>query len=97
MIAAQGAYYVTLRDMPEAQVLSVQPHKLLGLVGQGQPIERLVLSSERGLLASATHDDAVRLWDVRWLLESGDSDDEEEGDDGNDEDLVRNADRSQMH
>ena len=68
-------------------MLSVQPHKLLGLVAQGEPIERLALSVERGLLASATHDDAVRIWDVSWLADGGasDEDTDEDGDSGNDE------------
>lgn len=63
----------------------MQPHKLLGLVGQGEPVERLALSAERGLLASATHDDAVRIWDVRWLID-GEESDEEDNEDGNDAD-----------
>lgn len=71
------------------RVLSVQPNKLLGVVGAhaDMPVERLALSADRRLLASASHDNTVQLWDLSCLHDEGDDgvddDGQDEQDDGN--------------
>lgn len=42
------------------------------------PIERLALSHDKAALASASHDECVRLTDIRDIMDE-DSDDEEDG------------------
>ncbi|EFJ42378.1 hypothetical protein VOLCADRAFT_107315 [Volvox carteri f. nagariensis] len=71
------------------RVVGVLPNRLLGILGQHNedfPVERLALSNDRRVLASTSHDSAVKLWDLSVLLEDdGDEDDEgdeEDGDDG---------------
>jgi hypothetical protein len=60
------------------RVLSVLPNKLLGVVGEhaDMPLERLALSGDHRVLASTSHDNAVKLWDLSCLHD--DSGDEEE-------------------
>jgi len=55
------------------RVVSVQPSRLLGVVGHHDdfPVERIALDGGRRLLASAAHDNAVRVWDVAELFEPG--------------------------
>ncbi|MEW5298258.1 MAG: hypothetical protein WDW36_001403 [Sanguina aurantia] len=61
------------------RILSVLPNKLLGLVGEhaDMPIEHLSLSFDRRTLASASHDQTVKLWDISYLGDHGGG--EEEG------------------
>lgn len=62
------------------RILSILPNKLLGVVGDHNefPIERLSLSADRALLASASHDNSVKLWDLAYLREEGSGDEEGE-------------------
>ncbi|KAK9823827.1 hypothetical protein WJX72_005787 [[Myrmecia] bisecta] len=59
------------------RILSILPNKMLGIIGahNDDPIERLAMSADRSMLASASHDNTLRLWDVAYL---GEDDDEEE-------------------
>eukprot|EP01052_Picozoa_sp_SAG31_P041077 SAG31_NODE_6126_length_2158_cov_0.930549_2_plen_167_part_00 len=68
----------------------IQPHKLVGVVGDhsqmvngeptGLPIERIVLSNDKSVLCSSSHDSTVKVWDVAYLIESEDStDNDDEG------------------
>lgn len=43
------------------------------------PIERLAMSADRAWLASASHDNTVKLWDLSCLAEDDDDDEAEEG------------------
>ncbi|GFR46760.1 hypothetical protein Agub_g8386 [Astrephomene gubernaculifera] len=64
------------------RVVGVLPNRLLGILGQHNedfPVERLALSHDRRVLASTSHDSAVKLWDLSLLLED---DDEGEGEEG---------------
>ncbi|KAL6771918.1 hypothetical protein ACKKBG_A28285 [Auxenochlorella protothecoides x Auxenochlorella symbiontica] len=58
------------------RVVSLQPNKLVGVLGEhaDYPIERLALRSDGQMLASASHDQTVKLWDLADEEES-----EEEG------------------
>lgn len=60
------------------RVLSVGPNRLLGVVGVHSdfPIERLALSTCKRWLASASHDQSVKLWDVQYLQEVGEEGEE---------------------
>ncbi|GLC46097.1 hypothetical protein PLESTB_001033100 [Pleodorina starrii] len=68
------------------RVVGVLPNRLLGILGQHNgdfPVERLALSSDRRVLASTSHDAAVKLWDLAVLHDDeGDDDEEGGGEDG---------------
>ncbi|KAF9921979.1 hypothetical protein FBU30_007936 [Linnemannia zychae] len=67
------------------RIIDILPNKFQGIVGEHEdfPIERIKLSHDKTFLASCSHDDTVRFWDVRYL--TSDRDDEEEEDDSDDE------------
>lgn len=69
------------------RIISILPNKMLGVVGEhgDMPVERMALSRDRTVLATASHDHTIKLWDVKYLfdemgvrgrLEGGDEDDE---------------------
>lgn len=64
------------------RVISIQPNKLMGIVGEhGEfDIERMAATPSMTLLASASHDNTVKVWDLAALL--NDDDDEEEDEEG---------------
>jgi len=64
------------------RVISIFPNKILGLVGEhsDMPIERLTMSFDKNMLASASHDRTVKLWKVDWLTEEGAWEDAEDMD-----------------
>ena len=64
------------------RIIQLQPHKLLGVVGDHDdlPIERLLFSRDGNLLGTLSHDDAVHFWDVRFLQEGGGASDDDCGD-----------------
>jgi WD repeat-containing protein 55 len=64
------------------RVLSVQPNRMLGVLGDHgeNDVERMAVMAAgagRRLLASASHDETVRVWDLS-VLEDGDNEDEED-------------------
>jgi len=64
------------------RVINILPNKLIGVVGHhadDMPVERLVLSADRAVLASMSHDSCVKLWDMS-ILQDDDSGAGEKGD-----------------
>lgn len=61
------------------RVVSVQPNKLVGVVGEHgeMDIERMAATSGLTLLASASHDNTVKVWDLAALLNDDDEEEEE--------------------
>ena len=53
------------------RIISLQPNKMLGVVGEHSdwPLERLACASDGLTLASASHDNTVKLWDIAFLRE----------------------------
>ena len=62
------------------RVLQLQPNKMIGVLGEhGEfDIERLAASRELQLLASASHDNTVKIWDLGVLVDDDDVEDEDE-------------------
>lgn len=62
------------------RVLSVQPNKMLGVLGEhGEiDIERLAVNKSKTYLASASHEETVRIWNLNVLEDDEDEDDGEE-------------------
>jgi WD40 repeat protein len=69
------------------RILSVMPNKLLGLVGEHGdfPIEAISMSFNKGLLASASHDNRIKFWNINYLFEDDDGDDDDGDGDGRSE------------
>lgn len=66
------------------RVINVLPNKLLGVIGEhaeDMPVERLALSADMQLLASMSHDNCVKLWDMSVLQDNSDGEQELEQDD----------------
>jgi len=57
------------------RIVQILPNKLLGVVGEHMdcPIEHLALSPDRRYLASASHDNMIKLWDVAYITQDGES------------------------
>jgi WD repeat-containing protein 55 len=66
------------------RLLTVHPNKLVGIIGEhgdgGLPVERLAWSRDKRVLASASHDNTVKLWDVAYLFEDDDDGGDDDGD-----------------
>jgi len=66
------------------RVVSIHPDKFIGVLGdnhEGFPIEKLQFNADRKYVGSITHDNFVRLWDARLLLEEYDDNDDDEAED----------------
>ncbi|BBN03233.1 WD repeat-containing protein 55 [Marchantia polymorpha subsp. ruderalis] len=61
------------------RVVSILPNKMIGVIGEHAdfPVERLAFSSDKSILGSASHDNTVKLWDVKYLLEEDEGIEEE--------------------
>lgn len=65
------------------RVINILPNKLLGVVGEHAgdlPVERLALSADKQLLASMSHDNCIKLWDMMILQDDSDADEDEDAD-----------------
>ncbi|KAK9842365.1 hypothetical protein WJX84_000209 [Apatococcus fuscideae] len=60
------------------RILNILPNKLVGIVGSHDdyPVERLSLSSDALTLASASHDDTVKLWDLTALQDESEEEED---------------------
>lgn len=63
------------------RVLSVQPNKMLGILGDhgDLDVERITATADQRLLASMSHDSIVKIWDLGQLMDA-DSDEEPSAD-----------------
>lgn len=61
------------------RVVELQPNKVLGVIGDHNnfPVEGIKLSCDRNFLASFSHDEIVRFWNVAMLREDDDNDTDE--------------------
>jgi len=64
------------------RVVGIHPNKLLGVIGEHEnfPIERLDLSPNKELLASCSHDNSIKFWNMSCFWNE---DDENENDNEN--------------
>lgn len=62
------------------RVLNIQPNKMVGVLGEhGEfDIERLAASSDMQMMASASHDNTVKIWDLSILVDEDEDDEAEE-------------------
>lgn len=62
------------------RVLNIQPNKMVGVLGEhGEfDIERLAASSDMQMLASASHDNTVKIWDLSILVDDEEIENEKE-------------------
>ena len=73
---ADSQSFVLLRS----RVVSIHPNQFLGVIGEHEdfPIERLAYSRDKKYLASCSHDNTVKFWNVSTFfedLEAASSDD----------------------
>jgi len=63
------------------RLLTVRPNKLVGILGEHSdfPIETLAWSRDRKYIASASHDNMIKFWDVGYLFEDDDDDEDDDG------------------
>jgi len=63
------------------RIVQIQPDELLGVLGRTHehdyPIERLRFNSNKSYVASISHDEYIRLWDIHDLMDDDDDDDDE--------------------
>ena len=71
---------------PRSRVVSIHPNELMGIVGEHAdfPIERIKLAPNHKYLASCSHDDLIKFWNVEYLFDPVGSDEEEDEDDDDD-------------
>ncbi|GAV08419.1 hypothetical protein RvY_18110 [Ramazzottius varieornatus] len=77
------------------RLVHVAPYRMVAYAGHhSMPFERISLSVDRQVLASTSHDDTLRLWDVSRFASRGGEDDEDEAgvqSDSSEESPVNNA------
>ena len=68
------------------RVLTIMPNKVLGVVGDcdGFPVEGMVFTADKTVVATHAHDEFIRLWDVS-VLQEDKGDDEENKEEGEDQ------------
>lgn len=76
MVAVDEDTIVTGSSDGLLRLISIQPNRLLGVIGEHAdfPVEALRLSHDRKFVASASHDNKIKLWNIAYLFE----DDQEE-------------------
>jgi WD repeat-containing protein 55 len=67
------------------RLVSVQPNRLLGAIGDHDdyPIERLCVSYDKCTLASCSHDNTVKLWDIGYFWDEDEAEEEKEDETSN--------------
>lgn len=71
------------------RIVQVQPNKLLGMLGEhgDLDIERMACTTDMGFLASASHDNSVKIWNLNLLVDD-DPSEQEAGETKDDQILV---------
>ncbi|KAL0216625.1 hypothetical protein P9112_008809 [Eukaryota sp. TZLM1-RC] len=84
MVAVDDDTVITSSDDGIIRVVSVHPNNLLGIIGEhGQfPVERLSKSFDGNVLASSSHDNTVKLWDLSYFYEEDKGEEEQNFFDG---------------
>ena len=61
------------------RLVSVQPNRLLGIVGDHDdfPIETLRTSTDRRRLGSSSHDNSIKIWDIAYFWDDAEEEDAE--------------------
>lgn len=64
------------------RIVQIHPNKLLGVLGEHGdfPIEVIRMNASKTFMASASHDDLIKFWDVRFLYDDDGEGEEEDGD-----------------
>ena len=62
------------------RVLNIQPNKMVGVLGihSDMDVEKLASSADKMFLASAGHDNTVKIWDLGQLVDDYDEEEDEE-------------------
>ncbi|CAM9857558.1 unnamed protein product [Pylaiella littoralis] len=62
------------------RVVSIQPDKFLGLLGDHEdfPVESIQFSRDKTWIGSVSHDDKIRFWHAGYLFEDDDDEDDED-------------------
>lgn len=83
MVAHSEDHVITGAADGLLRLVSVHPNKVLGVLGEhGEAgVEALTLDHDHQVLASAAHDNTIRLWDIKYLEDDGEEG-EEDPDDG---------------
>ncbi|KAJ2808023.1 WD domain repeat-containing protein 55 [Coemansia guatemalensis] len=65
------------------RIVQLFPHKLVGVAGDHQalPVEKVVLSYDQQWLASCSHDHMVHFWDIGYIFNDAEEEEEEAVDD----------------
>jgi len=76
------------------RVVNIHPNKLLGVIGEHEtfPIERLALSANKELLASCSHDNSIKFWNMSCFW----NEDEEIDDQQNEEAVKEQLNQSKL-
>eukprot|EP00903_Cladosiphon_okamuranus_P007933 g7658.t1 len=80
------------------RVVSIQPDKFLGLLGDHEdfPVESIQFSRDKMWIGSVSHDNKIRFWHAGYLFEEDDDDDKEQeggGEEGEEATAGDNADK----
>ena len=70
------------------RLLTVQPNKAIGIVGehiQGLPVEKIDLDVASASLLSLSHSNTIKVWGVKDLLEDNDAEEDVEDEDSDSE------------
>lgn len=64
----------------QPRIVSVEPNDLVGIVGEHEdfPVERMRLSHDKKYLASSSHDNSIKFWNINYLYDDDNDDGEEE-------------------
>jgi len=76
LLASSPFYFPLL-----CRIVSIEPSDLVGIVGEHEdfPVERMRLSHDSKYLASSSHDNSIKFWNIQYLYDEDAEGEEEEG------------------